>query len=331
MITCRVADNCLMRRHSKYGVVQDARWCRLSAKRHTCPPARCASAGTGLRRLAVLPPAASQQPKSLCTFHTLIINHSCRVPSTRHADSEAWRRSCHAVPAPPAWRRPVSRRPSAIAGPVVRNRAFGGQPLDRTALEARRQAAQRSGFSKRVQQAAAMRAPARGGRGGGFGGRGGAWGRCGRALHVPRALHRCGPALPRCLQQTRATHMATGCGSSLPGAACGAPTAPTLALPFLGLQAVAAEALVAVEVAGASTVSPRALPSVSGWPVAAAGGGGVQAASLESSLLLKVTLCHCLRLTAAHVVLSAVQRWWRRASMCTPARARWCASSQTPW
>lgn len=110
--------------------------------------------------------------------------------------------SCHAVPAPPAWRRPVSRRPAAIAGPVARNRAFGGQPLDRTALEARRQAAQRSGFSKRVQQAAAMRAPARGGRGGGFGGRGGAWGRCGRALHVPRALHRCGPALPRCMQQT---------------------------------------------------------------------------------------------------------------------------------
>lgn len=319
-----------MRRHSKYGVVQDARWCRLSAKRHTCPPARCASAGTGLRRLAVLPPAASQQPKSLCTFHTLIINHSCRVPSTRHADSEAWRQlprcprpACVAAArqqAPSRHRRTCCAQ-SSIRWSTTRPHSARGPSASSTALGVQ-QAGPASSSHARARSGRSRRRLWRQGRCVGA-----LWARTACAAS-PASVR---PRTPALHAANRATHMATGCGSSLPGAACGAPTAPTLALPFLGLQAVAAEALVAVEVAGASTVSPRALPSVSGWPVAAGGGGGVQAASLELSLLLKVTLCHCLRLTAAHVVLSAVQRWWRRASMCTPARARWCASSQTPW
>lgn len=101
----------------------------------------------------------------------------------------------------------------------------------------------------------------------------------------------------------------------------------TAPLPALPAQAVAGAALAAVVAAVVSTGSRRARPSVSlGWRQRQGRRGG----AVEQSLLLM--LAHrCLLLMLHRVVVPDVQRWWRRENTCTPARARWSASSQTRW
>ena len=60
---------------------------------------------------------------------------------------------------------------------------------------------------------------------------------------------------------------------------------------------------------------------------AAAGCGGHKRCGGLLKADCSAACCSCECITAS----SAVQRWLRPASTCTPARARWCASSQTPW
>lgn len=175
-----------------------------------------------------------------------------------------------------------------------------------------------------------MRAPARGGRGG-FGGRGGEWasGEVGRRSDGRESMHARSTACPVFWMYS----MTIVARLELPPVSDALPSTAHLVC----VQAAAVEAVGALEAVAASTGRLRAHRTVSLGSTAAAAVLRWRRQRRQAALALlrlhhrAVSHTVLAYLIAVLRALTLLQRWWRLASTCTPARARWCASSPTAW